>query len=228
MTLSSLFVGAAPSVLWLALLGLILWRSSTQRSTLHLFPRALFLGIVATLPALALELVLSRDTATGSQAVQSTIWQNVIIAALAEELLKFAALYFGFIRGGEAKSPRALLLFGLVVGLGFVTIENLLVTFTFGEGDLLSRTISTTILHAGTTGLFGLYAGFAFTVERKRSLLFQALIIAILFHAVFNFLVLTDTLATNILMGVSVGLILILLAIGWRKLPKGAPSSPAQ
>lgn len=224
MTLSSLLIGAAPSVLWLAVLVLILWRSSTQRSTLHLFPRALFLGVAATLPALALELVLSRDSAVGNQAaLQNTIWQNVIIAALAEELLKFAALYFGFVRTGEAKSPRALLLVGLVVGLGFVTIENLLVTLTFGGGDLLSRAISTTILHAGTTGLLGLYAGFAFTLQHKRSLLFQALAIAILFHAVFNFLVLTDTLATNILMGILVVLNLLLLVIGWRKLPKSAP-----
>lgn len=94
------------------------------------------------------------------------------------------------------------IVYGTAIGLGFATTENLLYGFSafLDEGfdvagqTIVMRTLSAMLLHGATTALIGF--GYARMVRQNSvvAVLIPYYLVAVLAHAAYNFLVLTDTL----------------------------------
>ena len=122
----------------------------------------------------------------------------VLVAPVVEESVKAFGLVFVTVYLLREEDG---MVYGIAIGLGFAATENLLYELSAlsvsVEAYLLTaimRTVSSTILHATATGVSGLGVGRA--VVRKQPLFFALpfLLIAIVMHAVFNYIA---TIATS-------------------------------
>ncbi len=121
----------------------------------------------------------------------------VIVAPIVEESVKAfgLVLVLAYVLREEDG-----MIYGIGIGLGFAATENLLYELSALSVGLdaylataILRTITSTILHATATGVTGLGVGRA--VVRKKPLFFALpfLLIAIVMHAVFNFIASLNT-----------------------------------
>lgn len=124
---------------------------------------------------------------------------SALIPAFSEEYLKYAMVKFRFLRNAEFDEPTDVMLYCIIVGLGFAAIENLVVLFkiTFPDfGQALTvvglRFLGATLVHALACGMTGywLALGLLHTARRTRFVI-TGLTVAIAFHACYNYLVMT-------------------------------------
>ena len=161
-------------------------------------------------------------TATG-------ILSALVIAPVSEELMKALGIL--------AMRPRLLevedgIVYGAAVGLGFAATENILyfsaaITAAGAIGLLgtaIVRSLTSTLLHLGATGLTGYGFGryYAPRKEKTRIRWFGYLLAAILFHAAFNLFaslqLFTSTFPGQIalgVMGLFLGVVLVWSLFGW-------------
>lgn len=119
---------------------------------------------------------------------------SFMIDGLVEEWAKFSVLSEKFYSSKYFDEPRDGVIYGMVIGLGFSFVENFLYILTFtnlveGLWIVILRGLATTFMHILTMGIIGYYLGLSkFTTlkKNKNKLIWQGLIIAILFHGFYN------------------------------------------
>lgn len=154
-----------------------------------------FWGIIAALGALIVELtVFIAFSMQGGQANAISfaqlfvIPQFIIIGVCIEEIFKYIVISK---RIEMLSMQRSYLTNSLLVGLGFFSIEMGLIVTT----GLIPETkflIELAIIHIGTAGLIGYIV--ATKNPRKISTFIYALISTVLFHGIYNLLILKRTL----------------------------------
>lgn len=114
--------------------------------------------------------------------------------ALVEEYLKFLVVKKAVLRNPEFDEPIDAVIYMIVSGLGFATLENILLFWKNPETPhfpyLLSfvRFISATFLHALTSGILGYFlAKSLFQVKERKKLIIKGLISVSLLHGIYNF-----------------------------------------
>lgn len=211
-----LFIGILPSLAWLVVMTAVYHRA---RTTLSVVPKVFLFGALSTIPTIALELLFGSILHVTDASTRSSIWQNVVIAATVEELCKFAALALVVFRMRLFRRPLDGIIFGITIGLGFVAIENLLVVQFFGTESIIFRTLTTTVLHAATTGLLGFYCAIAHENPRARaSLVAQGVVIAIMLHGIFNLVLFGSGQLSQYVAILVVVILALLLAVATAKL----------
>ncbi|MEK7135501.1 MAG: PrsW family glutamic-type intramembrane protease [Patescibacteria group bacterium] len=143
--------------------------------------------------------------------------------ALLEEVFKFGAGYFGGLHSVEDNEPLDPLIYMITAALGFVALENAL--FIFGPlldhnltqglitGNL--RFIGASLLHVVSSGFIGVALSLSFYQSRSKRIFKVALglIAAVLFHLVFNLLIVnvegSGTTAAFTVVWVGVALLLL-------------------
>ncbi len=114
--------------------------------------------------------------------------------ALIEEGVKFLLVYLVVRRSINFDEPVDAMVYMITGALGFATVENLFLVYSSGGDDLftlmLLRFVGATLLHALGSGIIGHYwaRGIKFKMEAK--FVVAGIVMATLFHAVFNILVL--------------------------------------
>lgn len=117
-----------------------------------------------------------------------------IAFALIEEGVKFLLVYLVVRKSPYFNEPVDAMVYMITGALGFATIENLFLVYSSGVGDVftlvLLRFVGATLLHALGSGIIGHYwaRGIKFRLETK--FLVAGIVMATLFHAIFNILVL--------------------------------------
>ena len=126
---------------------------------------------------------------------------TVFLWAAFEEVFKFTAGYFGGLHNVEDNEPVDPMIYMITAALGFVALENTL--FIFGPllgKDILEsvitgnlRFIGASLLHVVSSGMVGFALSLSFYKARSKRLLAVglALVGAILFHLLFNLLIIT-------------------------------------
>jgi len=134
--------------------------------------------------------------------------------AWAEELLKFAILYFIVIKRNEFNEPMDGLVYGVTVSLGFATYENYTYVYewavtiakeenfsaeAFSYLVALGRSYSAIPLHGFNGAVMGYYFGmYAFT-GNKNYLVFS-LALPYLFHGFYNYLLFPNSMIIIIIL----------------------------
>ncbi len=217
----------APGIFWL-------WYFY-KKDKLEPEPRALvaktfFFGILATIPAVILETPFR----------QSKLLMLVFVAPIAEELCKFFTVRWTMYKNDEFDEPMDGIVYGTAAALGFASAENVLYLLGafFIPEEVYQGAKSTEALWTVFTlraflsvpghALWGAIWGYALgrakfsEPEHGRSLILKGVLLAMVLHGIFNFLLLY-TLHTAIGM-------LVLVPMVWRmvnqRIAKALESSP--
>ncbi|MCH7758932.1 PrsW family intramembrane metalloprotease [Patescibacteria group bacterium] len=194
-----LFLSGGPTLFWL-LLCLRLDRSAPE-PRFQIF-KTFLLGVMITIPLIFVAGYLTNLVEKSSyiSGVFSIFILSFLVDGLLEESAKYGilrqyvvtSLYFDELRDG--------FIYGMVLGLGFAFVENILygiITTSIGQGSstILLRGFTTTLLHFLTGGIIGYYLGLAKFSKDKVSkrkeyfIAFQGIFLAILLHGLYNTIV---------------------------------------
>lgn len=180
---------------------------------------------IAIVAAIILEVLLDMSLTFSFVQNSPPIFQIIavlMIAPFAEELVKPLALRNKIVYR-ELNEIEDGLIYGAVAGLGFSATENLLYGFSFLQEGLVYflilmsiRSVGGCLLHASATALTGYGYGKALLTKKSIIRVFPYLVVAMLMHASYNFLVSWEDI------GVVTGLFLalIIVVISWRYVRK--------
>lgn len=157
-------------------------RSDKFPEPTHLVIKTFIIGILLIFPAAYLNSIFIWSSPTPEKLT--------FLAGFTEETLKFIAIFL-FIRSKvDFNEPIDGIVYGVLISLGFATLENVEYVFYIAEDPLflaILRSFTAIPLHAMCGVIMGFYFGrYAFTGEK--SLLYLSLIIPISIHSFYNFL----------------------------------------
>lgn len=149
---------------------------------------------------------------------------SLFLWALFEEVFKFAAGYFGGLHSVDDNEPIDPMIYMITAALGFVALENTL--FILGPllGDQVLQSVVTgnlrfigaSLLHVVSSGIIGFALSFSFYKARAKRVLAGsiALVMAVLFHLLFNVLIIVkeNSGTTLAFLLVWLGVMILLLA----------------
>jgi RsiW-degrading membrane proteinase PrsW (M82 family) len=164
-------------------------RTKYRRESLRYLVVAFMLGMVATLPPLVVQF-LGADVRADpeSHSILSFAFYAFIIVALSEEGSKYLVLRFYAYPKKVFNEPFDGIVFAVMVGMGFATVENIEYVRQFGWGTGLNRFFLSVPAHASFAVLMGYYVGWAkFEPGRSKWLMGKGLLIAVLLHGSFDF-----------------------------------------
>lgn len=150
---------------------------------------AFILGAAATLPALAVQL-LSVDVRTDPwhHSIWAFFWYAFGAVALSEEGSKFLVLRFYAYPKKVFREPFDGVMYSVMIGMGFATVENIEYVWKLGLETGVSRFFLAIPAHASFAVLMGYPVGRAkfAPAGRRIRLLLSGLGVAVLFHGSFD------------------------------------------
>lgn len=188
--------GLAPG---LSIMIYIFWKDRMNREPFHLLGLAFLTGMIAILPAIAMEMVFSRMFPGFANGNLFQIFIRAFIGvALMEEVAKMAALKYAVWKHRAFDEPFDGITYSVMVSMGFASLENVLYIWqanvTGGAyPTALLRAFTAVPAHATFAVMMGYFLGLA-RFDSHRSLLWQilALSTAVLFHGAYDFFLFTQ------------------------------------
>lgn len=182
-----LLASIGPGLLWL-------WyfyhQDRYEPEPVKLIAKVFFCGLLLVLPAGLLEQFWRQQI---TAAVRNGNWTTFLVIAflvisLIEEGLKTGFLWWLVGNNPELNEPADGIIYGITLGLGFASLENLLWASTFGFGVAALRAVITTLAHASFTGWAGFYiARFKFQTPNV-SVILTGFLLAWASHGLYDFL----------------------------------------
>lgn len=205
-------LGLLPSLTWLSFYLRKDKRPEPNSIVLKLF----FWGILLAPLAIVLELLLVWALNPNMQflSILSQMPQNgflkiilaaTLVPALVEECLKYGVVRYKFLKDSEFDEPTDVMIYCIIVGLGFAAVENLLVLFKISTLDIklamsviFFRFVGATLVHALACGMAGYWlAKGLFYPENRKKMISIGLSVAIIFHSCYNYLIITISRQTE-------------------------------
>lgn len=164
------------------------------------------LGLVAVIPAAAIELVAARLLLT-KPGLFAIFIEAFIVTALVEELCKFGTVKLYVFKKAEFDEVTDGIIYTVAASLGFAMLENLM--YSFGSPVvLLVRGITSVPLHATASGIMGYFIGLSKMVPGRSPL--PGIVLAVLIHGFYDFFLFTGTGAALLVVPLLIGSWLIL------------------
>jgi RsiW-degrading membrane proteinase PrsW (M82 family) len=206
--------GILPALAWL---WFWLREDSKHPEPRMLITLAFFAGMLAVAVVIPIEKAVQPYIA--STTLLFSAWSAI------EEIVKYLAARFTVLRRREDDEPIDPVIYMVTVALGFAAAENSLFLLSPLAGNTILQTIQTgdlrfvgaTLLHVLSSSVIGAALGLSFYKPKriKRKYVFFGVILAILLHSVFNFLILNtpeaDTLKTFSFVWIGVVVLLAIL-----------------
>ncbi|NLY74627.1 MAG: PrsW family intramembrane metalloprotease [Firmicutes bacterium] len=176
--------------------------------------KVFLVGLILVLPAGLLEQIW-RDQMMES--IQTGDWVSFLglaflVIALIEEGLKTIALIRMTGNSHELNEPVDGPIYGITMGLGFASLENLLWASIFGFGVAILRAAVTTLAHASFSGWMGFYVS-KYRLESNRDglILWKGFLAALIAHGTYDFLLFLRTPFFSLLAFLLIGTLLVRL-----------------
>jgi protease PrsW len=160
-----------------------------NREPLGLLVWAFVLGMLSTIPAVVIQL-LSGDMPAriGTTTVGATAFFAYCIVGLSEEASKFFMLRVFLYKRKAFDDPFDGIIYSVMVGMGFATLENILYVMQHGYATGVLRMFLSVPAHGTFAVLMGYFTGLAKFNPGKRMLYFLlAILLPVLFHGTFDF-----------------------------------------
>jgi RsiW-degrading membrane proteinase PrsW (M82 family)/ribosomal protein S18 acetylase RimI-like enzyme len=146
---------------------------------------AFLLGAATVFPAAGIETGLNIYL---DNTIKSTAISAFLVVALTEELGKFVVLRFYAYPKKSFDEPLDGIVYGIMIGMGFATLENILYVQKFGMQTAFLRMFLAVPAHATFGVLMGYHAGNAkFDAANSTKFLLTGLLWAVLFHGLYDF-----------------------------------------
>jgi RsiW-degrading membrane proteinase PrsW (M82 family) len=148
-----------------------------------------FLGVFSALPALLIQyLLLPVEDILLPVNIFSILIKAFVIVAFSEELCKYVMLRYYAYRQPEFDEPFDGIVYGVMVSMGFATIENIAYVMQSGYATAIVRMFISVPAHACYGILMGYNVGKArFHPGHPFPYLMKGLLLAIFFHGSFDF-----------------------------------------
>jgi RsiW-degrading membrane proteinase PrsW (M82 family) len=170
----------------------IYFRDKYEKEPLRLLLFALLVGGLTVIPILFLERFLDRFTVLFPW-LFAAAWKAFGVAAFSEELFKYLALYLLIWKSPEFNEKFDGIVYAVYVSLGFAAVENVLYVMDGGLSTGIMRAITAVPAHAIFGITMGFYFGLAKFYEKQRQSLKQkALLLPILLHGIYDFILFTE------------------------------------
>lgn len=132
---------------------------------------------------------------------------SFIIIAPTEELLKFLAVKRWIYRSLEFDEVMDGIVYTVAASLGFATVENILYVLQNGITTGIARAFLAIPGHTFFGALMGYYLGRAkFNKEHEKRMIVKGVFLAVFFHGLYDFLLLTQTLLALLVIALIIGL----------------------
>ncbi len=218
------------TVIWYIIIALIpgiFWIWFYRRKDKNPEPRKLIIkiflaGMAITLPAIVFEYAAEFFFPfIDAENLLTIIFASLFIVAPIEEYLKYYVVKKVAFKNKAFDEPIDGIIYGVVAGLGFASLENLIVISAEGQGIIVLRFATATLMHAITTGMVGYYLSinkFSTQDDKKKNPIWKGLIIAIAIHGIYNSIVSTQTILTLFILIAFLISMYIILAFRIKKL----------
>ena len=149
------------------------------------------LGIVCALPALKLEEWGDRAGIDENQGFWMLMLLSYVVIALSEELMKYIVLVAYPFQKKFFNEPLDGIVYAVMIGMGFATIENIIYANRFGTGTTIVRAFTAVPAHAVFAVAMGYFAGIAKIDPKHRYRnLALSLLVAVLIHGTYDLFIL--------------------------------------
>lgn len=181
------------------LLFYVYFRDKYEKEPVRLLIKALIAGMLSVLPILLVESFLVRFF-TMEDGLFGAFWHAFVVAGFTEELFKYLALFLLIWKNPNFNEKFDGIVYAVFVSLGFALVENIMYVTGYGFNVGLSRAWTAVPAHA----IFGISMGYYFGIARmypelKRIYLRKALLIPILLHGIYDFILMSGLPALLIL-----------------------------
>jgi RsiW-degrading membrane proteinase PrsW (M82 family) len=217
--LTLIIIALAPVVI---ILFYVYFRDKYEKEPLGMLFKALALGALTVIPILYVGQLLEMI----GLAFMGEIfpgYRAFILAALNEEAFKFIAVLFLVWRSKHFNEKFDGIVYAVFVSLGFAAVENVLYVVSYGTQTGITRAITAVPAHALFGVTMGYYLGLArFNPEKHSSLLFKALLVPVLLHGVYDYILMSNY---KFLLILFIPFIIYLWRAGLRKMSSHSNSS---
>jgi RsiW-degrading membrane proteinase PrsW (M82 family) len=156
-----------------------------KRKILKIF----LLGALMVIPAAVAEPLLVNAVGKFAGGLLNIFIISFFIIAPIEEILKYFAVRWWIYRSIEFNEIMDGIVYAVSASLGFATLENLLYVFHLGLTTGIMRAFFAVPAHACFGALMGYYMGQAkFNHTQESKLINRGVVLAILFHGIYDFL----------------------------------------
>ncbi|MDP3052700.1 MAG: PrsW family glutamic-type intramembrane protease [bacterium] len=198
MTYLAILLGILPGLIWV----FFYLQEDPHPEPKRLILITFVVGGLMALPVLIFQL-LAQDALTSFNIAKSSIIM-IVVLALIEEIFKFTAAFWMTKKNPDFDEPIDAMIYIITAALGFATVENLLIMGNIFSGvnafsltaslntafnAIALRFIGATLLHTLASGLLGYYWAIGIIKKSLPKYLGYGLILAVLIHSVFNYLI---------------------------------------
>jgi RsiW-degrading membrane proteinase PrsW (M82 family) len=176
----------------LAIMIFIYWKDRLDPEPRKLLIRAFLLGCVSVIPAIIINQILKAILKVEiSDSILETFMFAFGVVGVAEEFSKFMFLRWNLFGRQEFDEPYDGITYSVMIGMGFATLENILYVYQSPNayGVAWMRAFTAVPAHATFAIAMGYFTGLAkFNHEKRFVYLAQGLILAIIMHGFYDFL----------------------------------------
>jgi len=167
----------------------IYFKDKYNREPLGLMLLSFIIGVLSIIPPFIFQVALTKSVnQMMGEGILYTAVFSFLIVALSEEYSKFLALRFIPYRRKAFDDPFDGILYAVMVGMGFATIENIGYVTQHGLGTGILRMFLSVPAHGTFAVLMGYHIGLAkFDVANRKKHMRLAIFWPVLFHGTFDF-----------------------------------------
>ena len=197
-------------------------RDKYEKEPISLLLKSLFFGALIVLPVIYIETSLTA-IANFTTRVSAAFYDAFIVAAITEEVFKFAVIYWLIKKSPEFNERFDGIVYAVFISLGFAAAENILYVFDSGLYTGIVRAFTAVPAHA----FFGVSMGYYFALskfktENTRLNLIKALLIPILLHGIYDFILMVGNPITILFF---IPFLIYLWINGFKKIKNGSVKS---
>lgn len=173
----------------LAICLFIYYKDRYNREPLWMLILSFVLGVLSIAPAVIVQLSYGANLATiQNEGALSVAFFSFCVVAGSEELSKFLMLWLFLYPRKHFDDPFDGIIYSVMVGMGFATVENIGYVFQHGVGTGILRMFLSVPAHGTFAVLMGYFIGFAkFRPSGRLGYFMLALFFPVLFHGAFDF-----------------------------------------
>jgi len=205
--LALLAIATAPGVA----IGIFIYlKDKHEREPIGLLVRAFLFGAVGVFITLLISKAVNAVISIDEKNLTEQAVHAFLIVALVEEFSKFIFVRGVLYHNANFNEPFDGIVYSVMVGMGFATLENVMLVYEGGFGVGLLRMFTAVPAHAGFAVLMGYFLGKAKFEHRRGFYSLYALGVATLFHGAYDYCLFVSY-EPGILFGALASLIIVIV-----------------
>lgn len=171
----------------LAIALFIYFRDEHEKEPIKLLLLSFFYGILSTIVVMAITNYITPYLPTSSNILFEEFIHAYLGVAFVEELSKYLFLMIFLYPHKEFNEPFDGIVYAVMIGMGFATLENILYTFNGGIYVGIQRMFTAVPGHAAFAVIMGYFAGLAKFKHKMVAVSCIGLLMATIFHGTYDY-----------------------------------------